>query len=68
MLRGLLFTQNFLLEGITGYDEWKHINDETLEDLKVNLTQIYSNFPTEGKPNESTTERDLIEPVIRALG
>ncbi len=68
MLNGALFTQTFLQEGITEYDEWKALHDEALTDFRQQLLTIFDKFPTQGNPIEATTEKDLIEPVLQALG
>lgn len=68
MIKGSLFTLDFLVEGIASYDEWESIVEEKLEIFKKNLESIYIKFPTDGNPIEDTTEHDLIEPVLKELG
>ena len=68
MLKGLLFTQNFLQEGITEYEAWNAITDEALADFRTQLLTVFDLFPTQGNPIEATTESDLIEPVLHTLG
>lgn len=68
MLRGSLFTEDFLIEGITGYPEWDAITDEQIESFKRDLKKIFGSFPIDGNPNEATTEDDLIKPVLETLG
>lgn len=67
MLRGSLFTQDFLTEGITEYPEWKSITSEEVEAFKKDLKSIFDKFPTSGNPIEPTTENDLIEPILKML-
>ena len=67
MLNGSLFTQNFLQEGITEYEEWQAVTDETLTEFRKRLLTIFDRFPTQGNPIEATTEHDLIEPVLQTL-
>lgn len=68
MIRGSLFTEDFLVEGITSYPEWKSITAKEVEEFKNKLEAVFDAFPTDGNPIESTTEKDLIEPVLKALG
>ena len=68
MLKGSLFTQNFLQEGITEYDEWEAITEQAMADFRGKLLTTFDRFPTQGNPIEATTEHDLIEPVLQTLG
>lgn len=68
MLKGLLFTGEFLSEGVSEYEEWKSLPGETLIEFRENIQETFAKFPTQGNPNEATTENDLIQPVIEALG
>jgi hypothetical protein len=68
MLTGALITTEFLIEGIKNSDHWKSIGDASLASFKEKLLGIYRQFPAEALPIESTTERDLIDKVILALG
>lgn len=68
MLRGSLFTEEFLREGIISYPEWESITPEELNKFTQNLKTIFSKFPTDGNPIEATTEDDLIKPILEALG
>ncbi|TCS63684.1 Eco57I restriction-modification methylase domain-containing protein [Varunaivibrio sulfuroxidans] len=67
MFLGALFTKDFLVEGIRDTEAWKAVDDAALSAFKTNLTDIFKAFPTGEKPNESTTENDLIFPVLKAL-
>lgn len=66
--KGTLLSQDFLLEGIRQTSFWKCIPAERIEEFRKQLHEIYNKFPIHGNPIESTTEHDLIEPVIKALG
>lgn len=68
MFQGALFTKDFLDEGICDTEAWKSVDDDTIAIFKVTLLEVFSAFPTTGKPNESTTENDLIFPILKALG
>jgi len=62
MIRGSLFTEEFLKEGITSFPEWNSITPDEIKDFKDELQAVFDKFPTDGNPLESTTEKDLIEP------
>lgn len=62
---GALFTQDYLLEGITQSQEWTATDAGALRDR---LTVILAGFPHASGPNEATTESDLVWPVLQALG
>lgn len=66
--QGSLFASDFLAEHIAGLEEWKEIDDAVLDDLEVFLRSVFEHFPTDGFPNESQTETDLIWPVLMGLG
>ncbi|MEX0999696.1 MAG: restriction endonuclease [Thermodesulfobacteriota bacterium] len=68
MIKGSLFTEDFLIDGIVKYPEWESIVEEELEKFKEELDNIFSKFPTDGNPIEATTENDLIEPILKELG
>lgn len=68
MLKGSLFTEDFLVEGISSYPEWRAIDNEQVEAFKLKLKAIFDSFPTEGNPIEATTEDDLITLVLASLG
>lgn len=67
MIKGSLFTEEFLVEGIIGFPEWESISTEEVITFKNKLESIFAKFPTDENPIESTTENDLIEPVLKAL-
>ncbi|MFN3991161.1 MAG: Eco57I restriction-modification methylase domain-containing protein [Erythrobacter sp.] len=62
---GALFTQDYLLEGITQSQEWAASDAGALRDR---LAAILAGFPHASGPNEATTESDLVWPVLQALG
>ncbi|MBK6904984.1 MAG: hypothetical protein IPH04_19785 [Saprospirales bacterium] len=69
MLHSSLLTEGFLIEGITEYPEWKNVRDKEVEALRESLIEVFYKFPVTGSNViEATTEMDLIEPVLRALG
>jgi hypothetical protein len=68
VFQGALFTKDFLEEGIHDTEAWNAVDDSALATFKTTLIDIFEAFPTAEKPNESTTENDLIFPVLKALG
>lgn len=68
MLKGSLFTREFLTEGIQDYPEWKNLPAKQLENFRAALLAAFKQFPMQSSPNESQTERNLIDPIIDALG
>ncbi len=68
LIKGSLFTREFLIDGILEHEEWKNLQESEINDFRAKLHAIFTDFPINGNPIESTTEKDLIEPVIEALG
>lgn len=62
---GALFTQDYLVEGIRGTAQYADVDPAALRDR---LEAILAGFPHISKPNEATTESDLVWPILKALG
>ena len=62
---GALFTQDYLVDGITGTAQFKSVEQAAMRDK---LDAIFKGFPHATGPNEATTESDLIWPILEALG
>jgi hypothetical protein len=62
---GALFTQDYLVEGITDTAQYRDVD---VADARAKLTAIFAGFPYASGPNEATTEGDLIWPILNALG
>lgn len=62
---GALFTQDYLVEGITGSAEYAAVD---VAATRRALRDIVAAFPHASKPNEATTETDLIWPILTLLG
>ena len=62
---GALFTQDYLVEGIRGTAQYARAD---VPALRAKLATILAGFPHASKPNEATTESDLVWPVLAALG
>ena len=67
-LNGGLFASDFLESSVAELDEWRALNDATLDGIELSLREIFNRFPITQKPNESQTEDDLIWPVLTCLG
>ena len=66
-MRGQLFTQYFLTDGIHTTDEWVSVSAE-FTDFRNNIPQLYDSFKNRPNPNEAETEQDLICPILELLG
>ena len=62
---GALFTQDYLVEGIASTAQYSAVD---IEAMRARLDAILSGFPHASKPNEATTEKDAIWPIMAALG
>jgi len=62
---GALFTLDFLKDGIRQSPEYAAVD---IPAIKAALAGIAGGFPHASKPNEATTEKDFIWPVLAALG
>ena len=58
MLKGSLFTREYLIEGICQSEEWRNLNDSFIENFQNQLLEIFKTFPVSGNPLEATTEDD----------
>ena len=62
---GALFTQDYLVEGIASTGQYNAVDTAA---MRARLVAILSGFPFTSKPNEATTEKDAIWPIMAALG
>jgi len=67
-LQGALYTRDFLERGICEEAAWKALTDTDVAALKGQLAGLFKKFTGGHKPNEGVTEKDLIYPVLAALG
>lgn len=68
MLRGGLFTREYLLEGIKEFEAWKALDDSNLASAHAEVEKRLAASQKVKKPSEAETESELIWPVLRALG
>ena len=66
-MKGQLFTQYFLTDGIRATPEWEAAAAQ-LADFRRGLDRCYGRFAALHQPNEAVTEQDLIRPVLALLG
>lgn len=62
---GSLFTQDYLREGIASTAQFKAVDTGA---IRARLDAVLAGFPYDSKPNEATTEKDAIWPIMAALG
>jgi len=62
---GSLFSQDYLVEGIRRSAAYSNVEVTT---LRERLEGLLNAFPHATRPNEATTESDLVWPVLEALG
>jgi len=67
-VNGQLFTQDFLVSGIVHTPVWKSLDDKTVDGFIQALRGIYKPFSASSKPNEATTEQEVIAKVLAQLG
>jgi len=68
VIAGKLFTRDYLLEGVKRSEPWKAVSDKQFTELYNHLKTLLTAFAKRAKPNEADTERDLIYPVLEAIG
>lgn len=68
MLAGELFTREYLLEGIKDSEAWQALDGRRVDEIRSEIERRVQALQKHKKPNESETEKDLIWPVLEALG
>src|SRR5579885_2454911 len=68
MLRGELFTREYLLEGIKESDAWKALDESALATVRTEIQKRIAAIQKIKKPSEPETESELIWPVLQAVG
>ena len=66
--QGSLFAQDLLDSSIAEFPEWEAYDERDFAAFENEVPSLFERFPTDGKPNETQTEDDLIWPVLRLLG
>lgn len=68
MISGGLFTREFLLEGVTDEAAWGNLDGARLAAAWDTVQRALSALARQHNPNEAETEKDLIYPVLEAIG
>ena len=68
MLNGSLFTRDFLNEGIRDTDAWMTLNELTVAVVRARLAALFATFGKLKNPTEAETEKELIWPLLEAIG
>lgn len=67
-MQGKLFTQDFLNRGIAETDAWRQCPPSAVDRLSQTLVRVLRAVPATADWNEATTEAEVIEPILTALG
>jgi len=67
-MKGSLFSNYFLEEGIKTTEDWKRLSDEELQKLYLEIENKYKAFSKRKNPDEADTEDGLICPTLEILG
>jgi hypothetical protein len=68
LLNGGLFTRDFLIEGIRSTAAWVALNDATVAGIRARVDALFAAFGKLKNPTEAETEKELIWPLLEALG
>lgn len=68
VIQGSLFTSDFITQSIVENNDWKSLDDKSIDDLDEKIEAVFSSFPIDQTPNETRTEDDLIWPILGLLG
>lgn len=66
-MEGKLFSQDFLLHGITTTSAWESVSATQLDAFQQALSQLFAPLKADSVLNEANTEADLIEKVLDLL-
>lgn len=66
MIRGGLFTRDFLAEGIMETPAWKALNDDKVAAVEQTLRRLFTTILAKKQPTEADTEKYLIWPTLEA--
>ena len=68
MITGGLFTRDFLTEGILSTSHWKALDDQALAEVRAAAESLFAKLSQIRNPSEPVTEKDLIYPLLSAIG
>lgn len=67
-MRGNLFSNYFLEEGIKNTEDWKRCTEKEIREIYSKIRSVYVQFSKRKKPDEADTEDGLIEPILKYFG
>ena len=67
-MKGSLFSNYFLEEGIKATEDWKRYSEEELGNIYSKISEVFKSFSKRKRPDEADTEDGLIRPIIELLG
>jgi hypothetical protein len=68
LIDGGLFTRDFLIEGITATPQWTALDPQAIDRIRSDAVSLFSKLTALKNPSEAVTEKDLIYPLIAAIG
>ena len=68
LIGGGLFTRDFLLEGIRSTQRWEAIGADQFSKIRNEAVSLFTKLTTIRNPSEAVTEKDLIYPLLSAVG
>src|SRR5713101_6111956 len=68
IIQGILFSRDFLTDGIRRTPEWLAQDDASIDKLHADLSLIFNKLPLSKTTSESQTEDDLIWPILSRIG
>jgi hypothetical protein len=68
LLNGGLFTRDFLIEGIRDAGAWAALDDTTVAAINTRTEALFASFAKLKNPTEAETEKELIWPLLEAVG
>lgn len=68
LIDGGLFTRDFLIEGIASTLQWTALDSNAMDHFRSDAIVLFSKLTAIKNPTEAVTEKDLIYPLLAAIG
>ena len=68
MITGGLFTRDFLTEGILSTPQWQALEENDVAAIRDKAAALFAKLTEVRNPSEPVTEKDLIYPLLSAIG
>jgi hypothetical protein len=68
LIEGGFFTRDFLIEGITSTQQSLALDEVELARIRATADALFSKLTAIKSPSEAVTEKDLIYPLLSAVG